>query len=135
MYRGDEPALIAREDDNLVELLNTAIKRLPKDIATSSKVDVNVVDENATDEKIAHVRVGAFYHSLGKIYKRLPDENGDKKREEVTFDNEKAQERVLGMIAIAEVGDKLCMMQVNASVGEDEIEATRLELNRTRISL
>ena len=131
MYRDGEPALIKREGQNTQELLDQAIERLPKNIFKADPSQ-NFEEVRATViRNISDVKVGAmFIDEDGEVYERLPDVMGEQQSEKAEFANDKAKNRVVGMIKIAEKLASLRTMQLDKDATNKQIEVARKELNQ-----
>ncbi|OGS70712.1 MAG: hypothetical protein A3F91_09365 [Flavobacteria bacterium RIFCSPLOWO2_12_FULL_35_11] len=165
MYRGDEPGLIAREGQNTQRLLNEAVDGLPrfinyyagkysyskvaaKESSISSSNSIMWRGYNALAANLAQksgekmssdARINSYFINDEKIYKRLPDINGEAVVKEVTTRtdskgsevalSENEIEKIKGMIKIAEVGSKLRGKQLDDSATDLEIENLRSSLN------
>lgn len=131
MYGPDEPALRARPGDNLPALLTAAIETLPKDVAAKPGADVEIEAPSAAREA-ADVPVGSLYLAPdGSIMTRLEDRMGEARAEAAEFPNEKAKERVTGMIRIRDAFARLRAAQMSSDPNaEDVVARLRDRLNR-----
>lgn len=139
MYSGDEPALVEAPEQDTNKLLSEAIERLPKNIF-SEKTNTLALDfANEGEKTVSNARINSYYLNDDKIFKRLPDFNGEVVTEEVTTkldskDNIKDLtdteiDRMKKMIGIVEVANKLRTIQLLHATTEDELNNTRNELN------
>lgn len=130
MYRGGEPALIKREKQNTQQLLSEAISKLPKDVFKAEPNQDFEQTRQAIIRDISEVKVGAkFVNSDGNIHERLPDIMGDQKSQVVEFANDRAKERVIGMIQTAERLSQLRTLQLDKNATDKQIATARKELN------
>lgn len=130
MYRGDAAALIKREGDDLPKLLEKAIDTFPSNIMPSPQKIVKheevKVSDNADD-----ALVGSYFADKnGEIQLRLPDYLGKVQTEPVKFSNEKAKERVQGLVRIRDAFARLRAAQIDADASDEKVENLRARLNK-----
>lgn len=128
MYRGESAALVAREGDDLPALLDEAISRLPRDVMAPPAAFVTetvTVPENAATALVG----SAFLAPDGAIWVRKPDLVGEPQAERVTLPNEKAAERVAGMVGIRDAFARLRRAQIDERSTDTAIAALRTALN------
>lgn len=131
MYRDGEPALIKREGQNTEQLLSEAIERLPKDVFNADLSQNFEETTQAVIRDISQVKVGSkFVNSDGQIHERLPDIMGEQKSQAVEFTNDKARDRVAGMIQTAEKLAALRTLQLDPDATDKQIAESRKELNK-----
>ncbi|MCO8114938.1 PLxRFG domain-containing protein [Acinetobacter lwoffii] len=131
MYRDGEPALIKREGQNTEQLLSEAIERLPKDVFNADLSQNFEETTQAVIRDISQVKVGSkFVNSDGQIHERLPDIMGEQKSQAVEFTNDKARDRVAGMIHTAEKLAALRTLQLDPDATDKQIAESRKELNK-----
>ncbi|MFG1462125.1 PLxRFG domain-containing protein [Xanthobacter sp. DSM 24535] len=129
MYRPDDPALIAREDQDTDELLEEAIHRLPEGIMDARGTPVAVVND-APAHRAADVRVGSMFRADdGSIMVRGEDSLGEAQATAASFPSDKARDRVSGMIDIRDAFADVRRLQLDASASDAQIEAARAHLN------
>jgi N12 class adenine-specific DNA methylase len=160
MYRGDSPALIIEEGQDTKALLNKAIESLPiyydsynskyisyeapgveKILANKSTHNElsNIIQKSSGDTLSYQARVNSYFINNDKIFKRLPDVNGEVVAEEIsTKTNSKGEEvelkdkeidRIKGMIKLSEVANRLKYAQLNDTLEDNEVESFRKDLN------
>nr|DAL60036.1 MAG TPA_asm: Type I restriction enzyme [Caudoviricetes sp.] len=127
MYREGDSALIAREGQNTSQLLGEAIQRLPENIikpveAVKPESRASVVAENA--------RVGSVFLDGDNVMMRDSDELGESRATAVSFPNEKAKARVVGMIGVRDELAALRKLQLDPKADDAAIESARKRLNR-----
>lgn len=131
MYRDGEPALIKRDGQNTEQLLSEAIERLPKDVFNADLSQNFEETTQAVIRDISQVKVGSkFVNSDGQIHERLPDIMGEQKSQAVEFTNDKARDRVAGMIQTAEKLAALRTLQLDPDATDKQIAESRKELNK-----
>ncbi len=128
MYRGDEAALVGRDGEDLVGALDAAIRKLPQDIMAEPGV---VATETVTvPETAGDAMVGSLFAAPdGSIHVRQPDHLGKPQATAVDFPNDKARERVAGMVRIRDAFARLRRAQIDESATDAAIEALRGDLN------
>lgn len=129
MYRGDEAALVARPGDDLAQLLQQSIRKLPENLmpAPGSAVSEAVV---APVSSVKDAIVGSMLLSEdGNVLVRVPDHLGQPKAEPVEFPNEKAKDRVAGMIRIRDTFARLRRAQIDEGAADRQIDELRKRLN------
>jgi N12 class adenine-specific DNA methylase len=99
MYRGGQPALIARDGDNTAALMAQAIARLPKNAYVAPTTIANETIQNAEVVALdsdASVDVGGHYVKDGSVYVRMPDVAGEGRAMQVTANTKITEKRDLG---------------------------------------
>ena len=130
MYRPDDAALIARPGQDTKALMKEAIAKLPSgfmDPPTAAPVFETI--EPMHD--VSHVKIGSVFEQDGQIYERREDMLGKQQAVPVTFPNEKAKERVTGMIKVRDALVEVRRLQLQENVPEANLEAARADLNKT----
>lgn len=129
MYRAGEPALVAREGDNLPALLAEAIGRLPADVMTTGTRSFIEAADAQTKTVNADVREYGHYLENGKLYQRMPDDNGTRQAVEIKRDGREL-ERVAGMIELRDLVRKQLALEKDANATDKQVEANRAALNQ-----
>lgn len=130
MYRGDEAALVARDGEDLAVVLDAAIRKLPQDIMAEPGVvatEAVTVPETAGDAMVGSL----FAAPDGSIHVRQPDHLGKPQATAVEFPNDKARERVTGMVSIRDAFARLRRAQIDERATDAAIETLRGDLNAT----
>lgn len=128
MYRPDDPALVARDDQDTDELLEEAINRLPADVM--SPVERNAeLEPAAPAAKIEHVRVGSLFLDGDAVKIREEDSLGEARGSAVEFPNDRARERVVGLIGVRDHFADLRRLQLDPKADDARVEAARARLN------
>lgn len=127
MYREGDAALVASEGQNTSQLLGEAIQRLPENIikpveAVKPESRASVVAENT--------RVGSVFLDGDNVMMRDSDELGESRATAVSFPNEKAKARVVGMIGVRDELAALRKLQLDPKADDAAIESARKRLNR-----
>lgn len=129
MFR-DQPALVAREGQDLAAELQAAVAGLPEGIYRRIVREVESKTELPPIELPNTLKIGAFFlTSDGKVARRLPDVLNDANYEIVEFKNEKAGERVKGMIEVRDTLRNLMTAERDGVVDEGELDTLRTRLN------
>lgn len=131
MYRANEPTLSARPGDNLTQLLNDAVSKLPKGVFKTGSTGFDTAAKSA--RKAADVgdsvREYGYYIQDGKLYQRMPDNNGE--RQSVPVDKTGRElERMVGMIELRETVRQQLQLEKNPDSSDKEIAANRAKLNK-----
>ena len=129
MYSPDEPALVARDGQDTAAMLQEVIKKLPSgfmDAPTAEPVRETITPAG----DISAVKIGSVFVQDGEVYERREDMLNEQQAAPVTFANEKAKERVLGMIGVRDALATVRSLQLSDTAKDSEIEAARAELNR-----
>ncbi|MCY0853060.1 Eco57I restriction-modification methylase domain-containing protein [Cupriavidus sp. D39] len=134
MYRGNTAALIAPDGQDLPAALAAAIESLPSGIYRQlEKTRFEVVPAGRDEEKVvipAHTKVGAYFVTPGgAIARRLPDLLDEQRHELVEPKNERAGERIKGMVD-ARLSLRALMAAERTDATDDELQALRRDLNR-----
>ena len=99
MYRGGQPALIAREGDDTAALMAKAIARLPSNVYVAPTTIANETIQNAEVvalDSAANVDVGGHYVKDGSVFVRMPDVAGEGRAMQVTANTKITEKRDLG---------------------------------------
>lgn len=126
MYRAGDTALVAREGQNTGAELQRAIARLPADIITQAET---VQPETRATVAAENARVGSMFMDGDQVMIRRDDVMGESQGEAVSFPNEKARTRVVGMIGLRDHLADLRKLQLDARADDTRIEAARARLN------
>lgn len=127
MYREGDSALIAREGQNTSQLLGEAIQRLPENIIKPVEV---VKPESRASVVAENARVGSVFLDGNNVMMRDSDELGESRATAVSFPNEKAKARVVGMIGVRDELAALRKLQLDPKADDAAIESARKRLNR-----
>lgn len=127
MYREGEPALVAREGQNTAAELARAIARLPENVITRVE---SVKPETRATVAAENARVGSMFLDGDQVMIRRDDVMGESQGEAVSFPNEKARQRVTGMIGLRDHLADLRKLQLDPRADETRIEAARGRLNQ-----
>lgn len=124
----DEPALVARPGQDTAALLHEVIARLPKDIASPMQAPVKP-EGRAPGRDVSNVRVGSVFADGKHVMERLPDIMGEQRARPVEFANDKAAERVRGMIDIRDALTDVRLAQIDPNTVDRDLVALRKTLN------
>ncbi|ASV45029.1 PLxRFG protein [Klebsiella phage SopranoGao] len=127
MYRDGDSALIAREGQNTSQLLGEAIQRLPENVI---KPVETVKPESRASVVAENARVGSVFLDGDNVMMRDSDELGETRATAVSFPNEKAKARVVGMIGVRDELAALRKLQLDPKADDAAIESARKRLNR-----
>ena len=127
MYREGDSALIAREGQNTSQLLGEAIQRLPENVI---KPVETVKPESRASVVAENARVGSVFLDGDNVMMRDSDELGEARATAVSFPNEKAKARVVGMIGVRDELAALRKLQLDPKADDAAIESARKRLNR-----
>lgn len=127
MYREGDSALIAREGQNTSQLLGEAIQRLPENVI---KLVETVKPESRASVVAENARVGSVFLDGDNVMMRDSDELGETRATAVSFPNEKAKARVVGMIGVRDELAALRKLQLDPKADDAAIESARKRLNR-----
>ncbi|QIW86628.1 DarB-like antirestriction [Klebsiella phage LASTA] len=127
MYREGDSALIAREGQNTSQLLGEAIQRLPENVI---KPVETVKPESRASVAAENARVGSVFLDGNNVMMRDSDELGETRATAVSFPNEKAKARVVGMIGVRDELAALRKLQLDPKADDAAIESARKRLNR-----
>lgn len=127
MYREGDSALIAREGQNTSQLLGEAIQRLPENVI---KPVETVKPESGASVVAENARVGSVFLDGDNVMMRDSDELGETRATAVSFPNEKAKARVVGMIGVRDELAALRKLQLDPKADDAAIESARKRLNR-----
>ncbi|WP_331373778.1 PLxRFG domain-containing protein [Sinorhizobium chiapasense] len=129
MYGPDEPALVAREGENLPKALEKAIRALPQNVMAEPGAAV-VPETVNVPETVADVQVGtAFLAPDGEVHLRMPDHLGQPVSQVLEYPSEAAKARVQGMIRVRDAFAKLRRAQIDEKASDAQIENLRKRLN------
>lgn len=132
MYRGGQAALIAAPGQNIAEDLDRAISKLPEGVYRQS--ESAAVEMESKPEIIIpkNTKVGSYFVAdNGRVAMRLPDLMDRQDYEWVESKNDKAIERVKGMIAVRTVLRDLMSAEQSEYSSEHELDQLREQLNKT----
>jgi len=128
MYRSNEYTVLP--NGNLQEQLENWVASLPEQIYT--EVDrVEVVIGSNTEKIIipGFVKEGSFFVSQKQVYERLADAFGEQRTRPWIASNQRALERMVGMIEIRDLLRKQMLVERSANATDSEIASGRKELN------
>ncbi|MGK9200482.1 PLxRFG domain-containing protein [Sinorhizobium meliloti] len=129
MYGPDEPALVAREGEDLSEALEKAIRALPQNVMVEPGAAV-VPETVNVPETVTDVQVGtAFLAPDGEVHVRMPDHLGQPVSQVLEYPNETAKARVQGMVRVRDAFAKLRRAQIDEKASDAQIENLRKRLN------
>ena len=130
MYSAEDAALVARPGQDTPALLQSAVAKLPKGFMDAPTAEPTRETIEPMHD-ISRVKVGSVFEQGGQIFERREDMLGKQQAAPVTFPNEKAKERVTGMIGMRDALIDVRGMQLQEGVNEKELEAARKQLNKT----
>ena len=132
MYAGksgiDKAALIPREGQDTPKLLNEAIERLPKDIASPMQAP-EPEEAILPGRDITHVRIGSMFVDGDKIMVRAPDVMGEQRARPVEMAGDTAEKRLRGILAVRDALTNLRVAQLDRKVDDRELAPLRKTLN------
>lgn len=129
MYGPDEPALVARKGQDLAADLQAAIAKLPQNVMPEPGVVARPTETVA--EGVEDVTVGsAFIAPDGTVHVRKQDSLGQPQSETVEFPNDRAKERVTGLIRIRDVFARLRRAQISDTATDAQLNNLRAQLNK-----
>ncbi|WP_166739058.1 PLxRFG domain-containing protein [Alkanindiges illinoisensis] len=130
MYSAEDSALVKRDGQDTNALLKEAIGNLPKDVfrAEPSKAEET---NAALTRDISEVKVGAMFVDGDRIMERTPDVMGEQQAAPVELANNKAVERVTGMIGVQQALADVRTLQLSHTATEAQIEKARKALNQS----
>lgn len=126
MYRANEYTVLP--DGELDVLLSQWVATLPEGVYVPMDRTAEAL-EIAAVEVPELVKEGSFFLRAREVWQRLPDLNGEQRAQQWTPPNERAMERMTGMIRIRDVLRNQMKLERSNSA-DHEIEAGRRELNR-----
>ena len=135
MYRANEYTVLPdASKGTLQEQLARWVETLPQGIYSRierpDEVDVSAAATDIPD----HVKEGSFFIKESKdgqhVWQRLPDLRGEQRAAQWAAPNERAGERMVGMIRIREALREQMRLERSAHANDAQIEASRKELNR-----
>lgn len=130
MYSPDEPALLAKEGQDTPALLQAAITKLPQGFMDGPTAEPT--RETITSSRdISSVKVGSVFEQDGKIFERREDMLGSQQAAPVVFTNERARERVTGMIGVRDALVAVRGLQLTENASDNDLAAARAALNKT----
>jgi N12 class adenine-specific DNA methylase/predicted RNA methylase len=129
MYRGDEAALIAREDDNLEDLLEKAITRLPERVMPAPR-ELEQVSEEVPDTVETALVGSAFLDAKGALWVRKPDSVGRPQAERLDISSEKGTDRIAGLVRIRDAFTRLRRAQISDGITDADLAGLRDDLNQ-----
>ncbi|PTM61923.1 PLxRFG domain-containing protein [Phreatobacter oligotrophus] len=129
MYGPDEPALIAREGDNLPQLVRKAINALPAKVMPAPAAPV-VGETPKVPSNVRDALEGSmFLDPDGKIWRRDPDRIGEPQASPADLGNTAAA-RVAQMIRVRDTFARLRAAQLDPKATDEKIENLRERLNK-----
>jgi N12 class adenine-specific DNA methylase len=130
-YRNGQPALLPIEGQDLPVALAKAIQQLPSGVFQDRG---KVEEAPRIDEQVDvpdNVKVGAYFVApSGRIARRVPDLLDDRSFEWVTAKNDKAAERIRGLVEVRDALRQLMAAERSEHVQEAACEQLRARLNR-----
>lgn len=132
MYGGGQATLVATEGQDLAVALETAVAKLPEGIYTASQErDTAQAQAKPKIDVPDYVKVGAYFVvEGGQLARRLPDLLDVPDYEWVEAKNEKAGERIKGMVAVRGALRELMQAERSEFTTDDELAQCRATLNR-----
>jgi N12 class adenine-specific DNA methylase/predicted RNA methylase len=129
---GNQPRLEAHEGLELEAALNEQIARLPREIYRQG---VDAGQAPATPDQNIDVpddtKIGAYFLSQDRVARRLPDVLDERQFEWATFKNDRAPDRVKGMLRVSTALRALMRAEQSDSADEVALARLRRELNST----
>lgn len=134
MYAGNTAALIAPAGQDLAAELGRAIALLPAGIYQSRRsttVDLPPTETPGAQVEVPeHTKVGAYFVTpTGTIARRLPDLLADRRYELIETKNERAGQRIKGMVEIR-LALRSLMEAERTDADDAQLQALRRDLNR-----
>lgn len=130
MYRGGQATLVAEPGQDLAAALTKAIEHLPQDVYQRAQEQPHAGREKPELVIPETVKVGAYFVAEdGRIARRLPDVLDKTDYERVDLKNEKAAERVKGMIGLRTALRELMSAEQSEHSSDATLAALRGELN------
>ena len=129
MYSAEDAALVARPGQDTPALLKEAIAKLPGGFMEAPTAAPSLESVEPMHD-VSHVKIGSVFEQGGEIFERKEDMLGKQQAVPVVFPNEKARQRVTGMIGVRDALIDVRRMQLQENVDETALEAARAELNR-----
>lgn len=135
MYRANEYTVLADESKGtLQEQLARWVETLPQGIYSRVKRTDEVEVSAAATDIPEHVKEGSFFIKETKdgpqVWQRLPDSRNIQRAAQWEAPNERAGERMVGMIRIREGLREQMRLERSPEASDVQIEASRRELNR-----
>lgn len=127
---GVETALVAPKGQDTIALLNQALEKLPTGIITPHNKDDALIIESMV-KNIPDVKIGSLFEQDGTIYERTPDAMGERQAIIKDQANQKAIDRIKGMIGLRDVLAEVRQMQLTSGIDEAMLDNKRTELNQT----
>lgn len=116
------------DEINIEEEITTRLNILPKNIYTYS--EDTIVENSLPKLNLDHLKVGSYFVTpSGEIAEKLPDELDNSSYSIIEVKNNKQYYRIVGMINIRDLTQKLINLEKDIYSDEDEIESIRKELN------
>lgn len=129
MYGPDEPALVAREGEDVAKALAAATQKLPQDIMTRPGAPI-AAETVTVAEGVRDVQVGSMFVAPdGSVHIRKPDSIGEAQSQPVEFASETAKERVAGMVRVRDAFARLRRAQIDDKATDAQVENLRKRLN------
>ncbi|MCD5327963.1 helicase-related protein [Chromobacterium piscinae] len=133
MYRGGQAALIAPPEQDLSDELAKAVAKLPQGVyvALESAPCIDIARRDEAVEVPDNTKIGAYFVTAGgKIARRLPDILDERNYEYAELRNEKAGERIKGMIEVRSALRQLMLAEQSERTADAELNQLRSQLNR-----
>ena len=135
MYRGNEYTVVPDESKGtLQEQLARWVETLPVGIYSRIERTDDVEVSAAANDIPEHIKEGSFFLKESKdgpaVWQRLPDLRGEQRAVPWEAPNERAGERMVGMIRIREALRAQMRLERGPEATEPQIEFHRRELNR-----
>lgn len=131
-YRNGQPALLPIEGQDLSVVLAKAIDRLPSGVFQSrDKVAAKAPRIEEQVDVPENLKIGAYFVApSGRVARRLPDLLDERSFEWVDTKNDKAAERIRGLVEVRDVLRQLMTAERSEYAQEAECEQLRTKLNK-----
>lgn len=132
MYGGGQATLVGADGQDLAAALEAAVAKLPEGIYTAAQErETTPAADKPTIDVPDYVKVGAYFVADGgRLARRLPDLLDEPDYEWVEAKNEKAGERIKGMIGVRGALRELMQAERSEFTTDDELAHRRAALNR-----
>ncbi|MBI1202599.1 MAG: PLxRFG domain-containing protein [Rhodopseudomonas sp.] len=130
MYREGDAALIKNEGQDTAKLLNEAIRRLPEGVMAAAGVEVEMSEIKAPHNAADAIVGSGFLDDKGQIWVRDPDHLGEARAKPMELPNERAIERVSGMLRIRDAFALLRKAQLDESAEDKKLKHLRDRMNK-----
>lgn len=133
MYGGGQATLVAADGQDLTTALEAALEKLPAGIYTAAQDrDLTPEPPKPQIDVPEHIKVGAYFVADGgRLARRLPDFLDKRDCEWVEAKNEKAGERIKGMVDVRDALRQLMQAERSEFTAADDLAQHRATLNRT----